>query len=86
MLTHAVRFAHKIAQTQPLASFVASVSHPDLKTLGSEEALEEYVKTQLETAHHPIGTASMLPREDGGVVDSNLKVYGVQNLRFVHKS
>ena len=81
MLTHAVRYAHRIAHTQPLASYISSVAHPDLKTLQSDQASEEYVKTQLETAHHPIGTASMLPREDGGVVGPNLKVYGVQNVR-----
>ncbi|KAK1997691.1 GMC oxidoreductase [Colletotrichum falcatum] len=29
---------------------------------------------------HPVGTAAMMPREWGGVVDSNLKVYGVEGL------
>jgi choline dehydrogenase-like flavoprotein len=33
--------------------------------------------------YHPIGTAAMLPRSDGGVVDSSLKVYGTSNLRVV---
>ena len=30
-----------------------------------------------------IGTASMLPKEMNGVVDSKLKVYGLSNLRIV---
>jgi len=32
---------------------------------------------------HPIGTASMLPRKLGGVVDPNLRVYGVTCVRVV---
>ena len=32
------------------------------------------------------GTASMLPRDLGGVVDSELKVYGTQNLRIMDLS
>lgn len=32
------------------------------------------------------GTAAMFPREDGGVVDSRLKVYGTANLRIIDAS
>ena len=35
---------------------------------------------------HPIGSASMLSRELGGVVDSKLKVYGTSNVRIVDAS
>lgn len=36
--------------------------------------------------YHPIGTASMMARELGGVVDSSLKVYGTNNVRVVDAS
>ncbi|KAI1392214.1 putative GMC oxidoreductase [Hypoxylon trugodes] len=35
---------------------------------------------------HPSGTCAMMPRELGGVVDENLKVYGVKRLRVVDAS
>lgn len=33
-----------------------------------------------------MGTCSMLPREDGGVVDAKLRVYGCKGLRVVDAS
>lgn len=50
------------------------------------EALGLYVREVLTTAWHPVGTAAMLPRELGGVVDAELRVYGVGNLRVVDAS
>lgn len=38
------------------------------------------------TEYHPIATAAMLPRSSGGVVASDLVVYGTQNLRVVDVS
>lgn len=38
------------------------------------------------TAHHACGTAAMLPKECGGVVNQELKVYGTANLRIVDAS
>lgn len=35
---------------------------------------------------HLVGTASMLPKELGGVVDTNLVVYGTENVRVVDAS
>jgi choline dehydrogenase-like flavoprotein len=36
--------------------------------------------------YHPVGTAAMLPKELGGVVDHELKLYGTSNVRIVDAS
>lgn len=36
--------------------------------------------------HHLVGSCAMLSAEKGGVVDANLKVYGVEGLRVVDSS
>ena len=38
------------------------------------------------TLMHVAGTAAMMPRELGGVVDPKLKVYGIQGVRVVDAS
>jgi len=49
----------------------------------SDELLTLWVKAGVQTNYHPSGTASMLPLDMGGVVDTNLLVYGTSNLRVV---
>jgi len=35
---------------------------------------------------HPLGTAAMMPRDLGGVVNERLKVYGTKNVRVIDAS
>lgn len=49
--------------------------------LGDRDAEEAYVRSHVGTEHHPIGTAGM-----GEVVDTELRVKGVQGLRCVDAS
>ncbi|KAI4635685.1 uncharacterized protein J4E87_000640 [Alternaria ethzedia] len=48
-----------------------------------DEAILEYIKANTIPNWHATGTNQMLPQEDGGVVDSRLRVYGVDGLRVV---
>lgn len=38
------------------------------------------------TEYHHVGTCAMLPRDEGGVVDKELRVHGTENLRVVDVS
>jgi choline dehydrogenase-like flavoprotein len=84
-LMEIVRFIHKITKTGPLASQVSNSVVPpsDIET---DDQLAKYIKANIATVFHPIGTAAMAPREIGGVVDPQLKVYGTKNLRVCDAS
>jgi len=52
----------------------------------SDEDILEYIRANASPVWHASGTCAMLPKENGGVVDDRLKVYGVQALRIVDAS
>ncbi|KAF8883635.1 pyranose dehydrogenase [Gymnopilus junonius] len=52
-----------------------------------DQSLEEFVENNAGSAFHPVGTASMSPKNANfGVVDPDLKVKGAQGLRIVDAS
>ncbi|ROV87577.1 hypothetical protein VMCG_10603 [Cytospora schulzeri] len=61
-------------------------NHPDAFNLRDLEGAKKYVLDTATSAYHACGSAAMLPREEGGVVDSKLVVYGTENLRIVDAS
>ena len=92
-LTNAQDFS-LLANATMLVRQIASV--PAAKALYSAELLPgpivqtdndflTFVENNYVPVFHPIGTASMLPQSLGGVVDPNLRVYGVQGVRVVGK-
>lgn len=46
----------------------------------------EYITHNFSPTFHPVGTAAMMARELGGVVDAELRVYGAANVRVVDAS
>ncbi|EAU85330.2 hypothetical protein CC1G_07600 [Coprinopsis cinerea okayama7 len=89
-LVRGVRLITKIARQEPL---VQRLDHSDKDPLldsdtylKSDKELEELVRERLETLYHPTSTCRMAPLEDGGVVDSRLRVYGVKGLRVCDAS
>ncbi|KAH9904822.1 GMC oxidoreductase [Xylariomycetidae sp. FL2044] len=51
-----------------------------------EEVLEKWIRENVDLSWHPLGTCKMAPREEMGVVDPRLNVYGVKGLKVVDLS
>lgn len=45
-----------------------------------------FVEGNITPVQHGVGTASLMPRELGGVLDPELRVYGTRNVRVVDAS
>ncbi|KAH7120325.1 hypothetical protein B0J13DRAFT_485998, partial [Dactylonectria estremocensis] len=85
-VVQAVKYARKIATTEPMKSIWENEYEPGLDAVQTDEQRREYAKKTALSIFHPIGTCSMLPKADGGVVNPKLKVYGTSNLRVVDAS
>lgn len=51
-----------------------------------DSAIEQYLRESVQTTWHSLGTCKMAPREQMGVVDGDLNVYGVRGLKVVDLS
>ena len=91
ILARAVDFTLRMWETDSLRDTVETMVHPagipDVNS-GAErmERIKQFVKEQVAPVNHPVGTAAMMKREEGGVVDAELRVYGTSNLRVADVS
>ncbi|KAH9988154.1 alcohol oxidase [Russula vinacea] len=79
-----VKFTRRIAQQEPFKRIFKGMylvfPGPSVQT---DEEIIGFLKEYILSAAHTAGSCSMLPREDGGVVDNKLKVYGTTNIRVM---
>ena len=86
------RFARKVLTTAPLSSILnGSTLSPSLDLIpvdASDEVWLDWIKTKAsyQPNYHHLGTCALLPREMGGVVDNDFRVYGIENVRVVDLS
>jgi len=80
------KFNRRLALSEPLRSTWVSEYEPGLDRVQTDAEWREFVFNTTLSIFHPTGTAVMLPKKDGGVVDSELKVYVTMNLRVVDAS
>jgi choline dehydrogenase len=83
-LVEGVRLVRKIVGARALEPFRGEETHPGASVRGDDE-LAGYVRDMAETLYHPVGTCRM-GDDDRAVVDSRLRVRGVDGLRVVDAS
>jgi choline dehydrogenase-like flavoprotein len=81
----ALMYTRKMANTAPYPDVWVKEFDPG-NAVQTDAQFEKYVRDNVFTFYHPLGTCAMLPKKDGGVVDPQLKVYGVEGLRVVDAS
>lgn len=81
VLVEALFFNRQILATPAMAELQAAQFVPPADA--DEAAVNQVINNGIRTEFHPSGTLAMLPLEQGGVVDSHLRVWGTQNLRVV---
>ncbi|MBO9519810.1 MAG: GMC family oxidoreductase N-terminal domain-containing protein [Porphyrobacter sp.] len=79
-----LKLARKIYSTEPMAGLIARESIPGAG-VQSDEAIDEHVRATAGTTQHPVGTCAMGVGPNA-VVDSALRVHGIEGLRVVDAS
>jgi choline dehydrogenase len=77
-----IKFGRRVADA--IADMIVEEEVPG-RHLYTDEQLKRYA-THNTWGHHACGTCAMKPEDQGGVVDSQFRVHGIQNLRIVDAS
>lgn len=81
VLVEALLFNRLILATPSMRLLQAAQFVPPIEA--TEDAINQVINNGIRTEFHPSGTCAMLPLEQGGVVDPQLRVWGTRNLRVV---
>lgn len=80
-----VKFARRLAATKAISVLKPIEIIPGAAAQTDAELIE-VIKMKATTFFHPVGTCKLGKRDEGGVVDGQLKVYGIDKLRVVDAS
>ncbi|MCK0165201.1 GMC family oxidoreductase N-terminal domain-containing protein [Marinobacter sp. S6332] len=83
LLLKAVRKTLEIMESEPIASRINKTF--TARSTDSDEALMNMIRNHCDTVYHPIGTCRMGSDQDS-VVDTSLRVRGVEGLRVIDAS
>jgi choline dehydrogenase-like flavoprotein len=84
MMVEGARLSREILAQAPFAPFRGAEIFPGAQAQ-SDADLIAFIRRKAETIYHPVGTCRM-GNDDGAVVDSELRVRGIEGLRVVDAS
>ncbi|KAJ6622056.1 alcohol oxidase [Mycena sp. CBHHK59/15] len=82
-LVELIKFNRRLVNQEPLCNILSGVEVNPGPEHETDEQISEWLKTHFSRTWHTVGSCSMLPLEDGGVVDTRLKIYKTTNIRVV---
>ena len=83
------KISRAVGRVQPMAQYITSETQPGLATVpvnGTQQQWAKWIKSSYRSNYHYISTAAMMAEELGGIVDTELRVYGTENVRVVDAS
>jgi choline dehydrogenase len=92
-MARAALYCLALTEVEPLKSVFRRDDYGNL--IGAEsggklpktlDKVKEYVSRNTATQYYPIGICAILLKDKGGVVDSELRVYGISNVRVINAS
>jgi choline dehydrogenase len=84
VIVHGVRLSRQLAHSRAFQTYRGDELHPG-KKVQSDDEIVEFVRREAETLYHPVGTCKM-GSDSMAVVDSRLRVRGIEKLRVVDAS
>ncbi|KAH9921085.1 GMC oxidoreductase [Amylocystis lapponica] len=85
MLREGLKLARQLGNTAPLSSAMSTEVSPG-PSVSTDDDWNTWITNNAATEYHPSCSCAMLPQEQGGVVDTSLRVYGLSNVRVVDAS
>ncbi len=80
-----MRLAREIADQLPLKQTIVKELKPGADAVDDDELAAD-LRRRLMLIYHPVGTCRMSDTDEAAVVDSQLRVHGIENLRVVDAS
>ena len=78
------RVSKELFKQDAFSSYRDGFIYPEESVQTRDEHID-FIRRKAETVYHPVGTCKM-GKDDMAVVDSDLKVHGMENLRVVDAS
>lgn len=83
VLLKGLKMAYQVFSTKAFAPLVKKINFPE--KIDNDNELKSHIRKTLQTIYHPIGTCKM-GNDEMAVVDNELKVRGIENLRVIDAS